>query len=76
MLAEELRAHGVINRDPFALEAALFALFDKFGETLPGMLLTRQGVRFSNGWDLRPCGPPVRPRPSDWSSTCSPTPGA
>jgi putative phosphoserine phosphatase/1-acylglycerol-3-phosphate O-acyltransferase len=51
VLAEELRAHGVINRDPFVLEAALFALFDRFGETLPGMLLTRQGVRFSNGWD-------------------------
>lgn len=53
VLAEELRAHGVIERDPFALEAALFALFDKFGETLPSMLLTRQGVRFSAGWELR-----------------------
>jgi len=53
VLAEVLRAHGVINRDPFALEAALFAVFDKLGETLPSMLLTRQGARFSEGWELR-----------------------
>ena len=53
VLAEELRARGVINRDPFVLEGALFALFDKFGETLSSMLLTRQGVRFSEGWNLR-----------------------
>ena len=50
-LADELRAHGVLDRDPFVLEGALFALFDKFGETLTSMALTRQAVRFTRGWD-------------------------
>jgi putative phosphoserine phosphatase / 1-acylglycerol-3-phosphate O-acyltransferase len=52
VLAEELRAHGVIDRDAHALESAIFAVFERFGETLPSMLLTRQGVRFTEGWDL------------------------
>ena len=52
VLAEELRAHGVIGRDPHAIEAGLFAIFERFGETLTSMLLTRQGVRLTDGWDL------------------------
>jgi putative phosphoserine phosphatase/1-acylglycerol-3-phosphate O-acyltransferase len=42
----------VIGRDPHALEATLFAIFERFGETLTSMLLTRQGVRFTEGWNL------------------------
>ena len=52
VLAEQLRASGVIDRDPFVREPALFSVFDRIGETLPGMLLTRQGVRFTEGWYL------------------------
>jgi putative phosphoserine phosphatase/1-acylglycerol-3-phosphate O-acyltransferase len=52
VLAEELRARAVLGPSPYALEATLFAVFDRFGETLPSMALTRQGVRLTQGWDV------------------------
>ena len=53
VLAEELRTHGVIDRGASRFEAPLFAVFERFGETFPSMLLTRHGVRFTAGWDVR-----------------------
>ena len=44
VLADELRAHGVVALDPMLFEGALFTLFDKFGETLTSMAMTRQAV--------------------------------
>lgn len=49
-ISEALRAEGLIPPDRFGLGRALFGLFDVVGETLPSILLTRQGVRAARGW--------------------------
>lgn len=50
-LSAALRECGVLSGEPVPGEALLFGLFDLIGETRPSMLLARQGVRFSKGWD-------------------------
>lgn len=51
MFSEALRDVGVVNVGRNPIEPALFKWFDLFGENYPTMAMTRQGVRFINGWD-------------------------
>ena len=46
-----LRRVGVLAAHRVPGEGLLFGLFDLVGETLPTMLLARQGVRFTKGWN-------------------------
>jgi putative phosphoserine phosphatase/1-acylglycerol-3-phosphate O-acyltransferase len=46
-----LRRLGVLPARGVPGEGLLFGIFDVIGETLPTMLLARQGVRFTKGWD-------------------------
>ncbi len=46
-----LRRAGVLSARGVPGEGLLFGLFDAIGETLPAMVLARQGVRFTKGWD-------------------------
>ena len=50
-LSAALRRAGVLSSRTAPGERFLFALFDAIGETLPTMLLARQGIRFTKGWD-------------------------
>ena len=53
VLSAGLRRRGVIgpaNRGVARIEGLLFGLFDLVGETLPSMVLSRQGVRAARGW--------------------------
>jgi len=59
-----LRRRGLVPADRLGLGRALFALFDAVGETLPSMLLTRQGARAAKGWvqdEVRAVGREVAP---------------
>ncbi len=51
-ISSALRREGVLRGDPIPGEKLLFGLFNVVGETLPSMLLTRQGVRAAKGWDV------------------------
>lgn len=53
ILADELRRVGVVKGSASSIERLLFAVFDAVGETRPSMLLTRQGVRLTAGWDRK-----------------------
>ena len=50
-LSAALRRAGVLPNRAMPGEGLLFGLFDAIGETLPTMLLARQGVRLTKGWD-------------------------
>lgn len=50
-LSQALREIGVLADSPVPGEGLLFGVFDLIGETRPSMLLAKQGVRFSKGWD-------------------------
>ena len=50
-LSQALREVGVLAENPMPGEGLLFGIFNLIGETRPTMLLARQGVRFSKGWD-------------------------
>ena len=50
-LSAALRRAGVLPNCGVPGEGLLFGLFDAIGETLPTMLLARQGVRLTKGWD-------------------------
>ncbi len=50
-LSQALREVGVLAESRIPGEGLLFGIFDLIGETRPSMLLARQGVRFSKGWD-------------------------
>ncbi len=50
-LSQALREVGVLSESRIPGEGLLFGIFDLIGETRPSMLLARQGVRFSKGWD-------------------------
>ena len=50
-LSQALREVGVLSESRIPGERFLFGIFDLIGETRPSMLLARQGVRFSKGWD-------------------------
>ncbi len=51
-ISAALRAHGLLPDKSIPGEKALFAFFNVFGETLPSILLTRQGARAAKGWLL------------------------
>lgn len=51
-ISAALRAEGVLGGSSLPGEKLLFGLFNAVGETLPSMLLTRQGVRAAKGWDV------------------------
>ncbi|MCY4493686.1 MAG: HAD-IB family hydrolase [Acidimicrobiaceae bacterium] len=50
-LSQALREVGVRSGHRIPGEGLLFGIFDLIGETRPSMMLARQGVRFSAGWD-------------------------
>ena len=52
VISEALRAEGVLRPGPVPGERLLFGLFNAVGETLPSMLLTRQGARAARGWPV------------------------
>jgi putative phosphoserine phosphatase/1-acylglycerol-3-phosphate O-acyltransferase len=52
VISEALRAEGVLRPDPVPGERLLFGVFNVVGETLPSMLLTRQGARAARGWPV------------------------
>ncbi len=51
-ISAALRAEGVLPDRSIPGEKLLFGIFNVVGETLPSMLLTRQGVRAAKGWDV------------------------
>ncbi|MEM8922015.1 MAG: HAD-IB family hydrolase [Actinomycetota bacterium] len=53
VISDGLRGAGLLPADRLGLGRLLFGLFDTVGETLPSILLTRQGVRATRGWDRR-----------------------
>ncbi|MCP5026813.1 MAG: HAD-IB family hydrolase [Actinomycetia bacterium] len=52
VISEAMRAEGLVGPDPIPGEKLLFGLFDAIGETLPAMLITRQGARAAKGWSV------------------------
>lgn len=59
-----LRKRGILGPERFGVERLLFGVFDTIGETLPSMLLTRQGARAAKGWlrsEVRAAGADVAP---------------
>jgi putative phosphoserine phosphatase / 1-acylglycerol-3-phosphate O-acyltransferase len=52
VISEALRAEGVLRPGSFPGERLLFGVFNLVGETLPSMLLTRQGARAAKGWPV------------------------
>ncbi|MCP3912681.1 MAG: HAD-IB family hydrolase [Actinomycetia bacterium] len=52
VISEAMRAEGVIGPNSVPGEKLLFGLFDAIGETLPTMLITRQGARAAKGWSV------------------------
>ena len=50
-LSQALREVGVLSESRIPGEGLLFGIFDLIGETRPSMMLAKQGVRFSKGWD-------------------------
>lgn len=54
LLAEALRAEGLLSGSAFPGERLvmppMFRYYDRFGETLASMVLTRQAVRGAKGW--------------------------
>jgi putative phosphoserine phosphatase/1-acylglycerol-3-phosphate O-acyltransferase len=52
ILGEALRHVGLLPPQRSAIEDLAFRIFDTIGETLPAMLLSRQGARVAKGWSL------------------------
>lgn len=52
VLSRALRRAGLLPARPLPGEDLAFAVFDWVGETWPSMLLTRQGARLAEGWDV------------------------
>jgi putative phosphoserine phosphatase / 1-acylglycerol-3-phosphate O-acyltransferase len=52
VISESLRAEGVLRAGSIPGERLLFSVFNAVGETLPSMLLTRQGARAARGWPV------------------------
>ncbi|MGF1599706.1 MAG: HAD-IB family hydrolase [Acidimicrobiales bacterium] len=64
IISEGLRRHGVIGSRQRRIERLLFGVFDTVGETLPSMLISRQGARAARGWSqaaVRAVGVDVAP---------------
>ncbi len=51
-ISDALRTVGLLGGEPSAVESLVFKVFNAIGETLPAMLVTRQGARMSKGWRL------------------------
>lgn len=51
VITEELRVGGVVPERSMPGEGLMYGLFDRIGETLPSMLITRQLARMAAGWD-------------------------
>lgn len=51
-ISAALRRHGLLADRTIPGEKALFTFFNVFGETLPSILLTRQGARAARGWSV------------------------
>ena len=51
-ISSALREQGVLDEKPIPGERAAFGFFNLFGETLPSILLTKQGVRAAKGWSV------------------------
>lgn len=63
-ISRALRAGGLLPADRLQLGRVLFGVFDLVGETLPSILLTRQGARAARGWsqeEVRAVGRAVAP---------------
>jgi putative phosphoserine phosphatase/1-acylglycerol-3-phosphate O-acyltransferase len=52
ILGEALRHVGLLPPQRSGLEDLAFRIFDTIGETLPAMLLSRQGARVAKGWSI------------------------
>ena len=50
VISEELRREGLLPERHVPGEGLLFDVFNLVGETLPGMMLTRQAARAAAGW--------------------------
>ncbi len=50
VISEELRREGLLPERHVPGEGLLFEVFNLVGETLPGMMLTRQAARAAAGW--------------------------
>ncbi len=50
LISHALRSEGLLGSKPIPGERLLFGVFNVVGETLPSMLLTRQGARAAKGW--------------------------
>jgi putative phosphoserine phosphatase/1-acylglycerol-3-phosphate O-acyltransferase len=48
-----LREHGLLPERSIPGEGLVFTIFNVIGETLPSMLLTRQGARAAKGWSVK-----------------------
>lgn len=51
ILSEALRQEGLVSQKTAPIERVAFGIFELIGETLPSMLLTRQGARGAKGWE-------------------------
>lgn len=51
-ISKALRHHGLLRSEPIPGEGLVFGVFNLVGETLPSMLLTRQGARAAKGWSV------------------------
>lgn len=52
-ITQALRDHEVLDPSPIPGERAAFAFFNLFGETLPSILLTKQGAKAAKGWSVQ-----------------------
>ncbi len=52
IISDALRQEGLLGSDRLPGERLLFGLFDLVGETLPSMVLARQGARAARGWSV------------------------
>jgi putative phosphoserine phosphatase/1-acylglycerol-3-phosphate O-acyltransferase len=52
ILGEALRHVGLLAPGRSGIEDLAFRIFDTIGETLPAMLLSRQGARVAKGWSI------------------------
>jgi putative phosphoserine phosphatase/1-acylglycerol-3-phosphate O-acyltransferase len=52
-ISKALRHHGLLRQESLPGEDLAFTVFNLFGETLPSMLLTRQGARAAKGWSVK-----------------------
>lgn len=52
VISAALRRHGILGDRTVVGERVAFGFFNLFGETLPSILLSRQGARAAKGWSV------------------------